>query len=200
MPGKYLTTFEASRILGVSLPTVVNWIKAHRIKAHKTPGGHRRIAREDLLAFLKRYQMPVPGELEAGDDAKLRVLSVDDDADERELVRARLEPAGFAVETASSGFEAGLLVRTFRPDAVLLDLMMPGMDGFAAIAALRRLDETADVPVIACTARADEEAARRIVQAGFAAHLVKPYPGEALVGELLRLLRPPEPRVARRGR
>jgi CheY-like chemotaxis protein len=76
--------------------------------------------------------------------------------------------------------------------------MMPGMDGFAALAALRRLEETAHVPVLACTARADEEAVRRLAEVGFAAHLVKPYDASALVGELHRLLRPTEGRVARR--
>jgi len=94
MPGKYYTTFEASRLLGVSLPTVVNWIKANRLKAHKTPGGHRRIAREDLLAFLRRYEIPIPRELAPTVNDRVRILAVDDDSDERELLRVVLEGEG----------------------------------------------------------------------------------------------------------
>ena len=61
---RFYTTFEAAHVLGVSLPTVVNWIKARRLKAHRTPGGHRRIAREELAAFMSRHGMPMPEELE----------------------------------------------------------------------------------------------------------------------------------------
>src|SRR6266568_4650408 len=56
----FYTTHEAAQVLGVSLPTVVNWIKARRLKAHRTPGGHRRIAREDLAGFMLRQGIPLP--------------------------------------------------------------------------------------------------------------------------------------------
>ncbi len=188
MPGKYYTTFEASRLLGVSLPTVVNWIKANRLKAHKTPGGHRRIAREDLIAFLRRYEIPIPRELAGAASDKIRVLAVDDDEDERELLKTLLEGEGFEVALASNGFEAGLNFGMQRPDLVILDLRMPGMDGFGAIELLRSRDDTANVPVIACSAMADEETRKKVVEAGFDAHIVKPYSPEELVGKILQLL------------
>lgn len=188
MPGKYFTTFEASRLLGVSLPTIVNWIKANRLKAHKTPGGHRRISRDDLLQFLRKYQMPVPAELADEVERPLRVLAVDDDPDERELLRAVLEGSGYVVESAANGFEAGLLVGAFKPDAVVMDVMMPQMDGFAALSALRKRDETMDTPVIACTGLSDPASRQRILAAGFDAHVVKPYAPAELLGELERLL------------
>ena len=56
----FYTTHEAARVLGVSLPTVVNWIKARRLKAHRTPGGHRRIARAEIAEFMLRQGMPLP--------------------------------------------------------------------------------------------------------------------------------------------
>jgi len=197
MPGKYFTTFEASRLLGVSLPTIVNWIKANRLKAHKTPGGHRRIAREDLLAFLRKFQMPIPAELAEEDSRPLRILAVDDDPDERDLLRAILEGNGYEVEVAANGFEAGLLVGAFKPDAVVMDLMMPAMDGFAAIAALRKREETADTPVIACTGLSDPASRQKVISAGFDGHVVKPYPHEELLGLLSRLLRGEPDKIAR---
>jgi len=187
---KYFTTFEASRLLGVSLPTIVNWVKANRLKAHKTPGGHRRISRDDLLKFLQKYKMPVPKELGDEETVATRVLVVDDDPDERELLRTVLESAGFEVQLAPSGFDAGLLVGTFRPNLVVLDLVMPGMDGFAALASLRARDETADTPVIACSGLADEETARKVEAAGFDAHVVKPYRHEVLLAAVERLVGP----------
>lgn len=188
MPGKYYTTFEASRLLGVSLPTVVNWIKANRLKAHKTPGGHRRIAREDLIAFLRRYEIPIPRELAPTVNDRVRILAVDDDSDERELLRVVLEGEGFDVALAENGFEAGLLFGTARPDLVILDLRMPGLDGFGAIELLRSREDTASIPVIACTAMADDETRAKVVEAGFDAHIVKPYSPEELVGKILQLL------------
>lgn len=188
MPAKYFTTFEASRLLGVSLPTVVNWIKANRLKAHKTPGGHRRIAREDLIAFLRRYEIPIPRELSGPSGDKIRILAVDDDEDERELLRTLLETEGFEISLASNGFEAGLLFGTLRPDLVILDLRMPGMDGFGALELLRSRDDTATIPVIACTAMADPDTSARVAEAGFDAHIVKPYSPEDLVGSIVQLL------------
>ena len=93
--------------------------------------------------------MPIPTELAEETERPFRVLAVDDDQDERDLLRAILENSGYVVELAANGFEAGLLVGSFKPDAVVMDLMMPAMDGFSAIGALRRREETVDIPVIA---------------------------------------------------
>ncbi len=70
----FYTTYEAAHLLGVSLPTVVNWIKARRLRAHRTPGGHRRIAREDLAAFMLRHGMPLPAELDGAVEARRKAL------------------------------------------------------------------------------------------------------------------------------
>ena len=63
MERRYFTTHEAGQLLGVSLPTVINWIKAGRLSAHRTPGGHRRIERDTLVAFIRRHGLPMPPEL-----------------------------------------------------------------------------------------------------------------------------------------
>jgi excisionase family DNA binding protein len=143
----FYTTFDAARLLGVSLPTVVNWIKARRLKAHRTPGGHRRIAREDLAGFMLRHGMPLPPDLTDAVSSRHKVLVVDEAGPAREGTVRRLAEAGFAVEQASPGFAAGAAAARYEPDAVILHAAAP--DGGDVLAGLRSDRELAAVPVVA---------------------------------------------------
>jgi excisionase family DNA binding protein len=144
---RFYTTFEAARVLGVSLPTVVNWIKARRIKAHRTPGGHRRIAREDLAAFMLLQGMPVPEELSGAAPGRRKVLVVGDAGPAREGAARRLAAAGYAVEQASPGFSAGAAAARFEPEGIVLNASGP--DGGDTLAGIRLDRELSRVPVIA---------------------------------------------------
>src|SRR5215212_9515752 len=104
----FYTTHEAARILGVSLPTVVNWIKARRLKAHRTPGGHRRIARSEIAEFMLRQGMPLPAELADAVAERRKALVVADAGPAREGLVRQLAQEGWAVEQASPGFAAGM--------------------------------------------------------------------------------------------
>src|SRR5512144_265589 len=109
----FYTTHEAARLLGVSLPTVVNWIKARRLKAHRTPGGHRRIAREELAVFMVRHGMPLPEELAGAAPARPKALVIGEAGPMREGVARQLAEGRYAVEQASSGFAAGAAAARF---------------------------------------------------------------------------------------
>jgi excisionase family DNA binding protein len=143
----FYTTFEAAQVLGVSLPTVVNWIKARRIKAHRTPGGHRRIAREDLATFMLRQGIPLPGELADAAPGRRKVLVIAEPGPVREGSVRQLVAAGYAVEQSSPGFAAGAAAARYGPDAVLLHAGAP--DGGEALRALRADRELGSVPVVA---------------------------------------------------
>ncbi len=172
MSAKYYTTFQVSKLLGVSLATVVNWTKAGMLAAHRTPGGHRRIAESDLVEFARTYKMPLEIEPPAP-SGPARVLIVDDDEDHLAFVVRVLEP-DFDVETATSGFAAGLAVARFRPDCIVLDIRMPGMDGFDVVDMLRGKPTGRSVPVIACTAYLDDETRARVTDR-FDGLLAKPF-------------------------
>jgi excisionase family DNA binding protein len=188
MARRYFTTYETSLFLGVSLPTVVNWIKANRLKAHKTPGGHRRIAREELASFIRRHEMPMPPELgEEGEGA--RVMVIDDDEHQREILKALFEGKGYAFHAVESGFSAGLAIGLFRPDVVLLDLMMPVMDGFEVLAELRANEGTEGLPVIAMTGLGDEKIHQRVRDSGFNDLVLKPFNFDALLKKVEDVLR-----------
>jgi excisionase family DNA binding protein len=172
---RYYTTFEAAHLLGVSLPTVVNWIKARRLKAHRTPGGHRRIAREDLAGFMLRHGMPLPGELSDAVTGRRKVLVVALPGPAREGTARRLAAAGYAVDQASPGFAAGAAAARFEPDAIVLHAS--AADGGEELAALRSDRELSAVPVVAIAQREWLDA---LGEAGCAAAVPRP-PGDGAI-------------------
>lgn len=177
----YYTTFQVAKVLGVSLPTVVNWVNSGRLKAHRTPGGHRRIAHTDVLAFARDNDYPVSREF-ADALAVNRVLVVDDERDFAELVREFLQlKGGYEVEVAHSGFHAGFTVARFKPDLIVMDIMMPDMDGFQVHDVLKADPDTRHIPVVACTAYRDPDVEVRIQRQGFDGFLEKPLKLDALL-------------------
>ncbi len=174
-------------MFGVSLPTVVNWIEAGHLAAHRTPGGHRRVAHADLIRLAQDRGVPsdaIPRVV----GGPVRVLVVDDESEFAELVRDYLMlVAGWNVEVATSGFDAGLAVARFDPDVVVLDLLMPGMDGFAVLKALAA-EGGRRVPVVACTGWRDPDLETRVRAAGFDGIVEKPVKLEALLQTLRALV------------
>ncbi len=183
---RFYTTFEAARLLGVSLPTVVNWITARRLKAHRTPGGHRRIAPEELASFMLAHGIPLPDELSGASPGRRKVLVVAEPGPAREGTVRQLAAAGFAVEQASPGYAAGAAAARFEPHAVVLDAQAP--DGGEILRSLRADRELTAVPIVAL-AHADWGEALRA--AGCAASVVRPPADGALAGAVEGALRAP---------
>jgi excisionase family DNA binding protein len=194
---RYLTSVEVASACGVSTRTVSNWIRDGAIPAHRTVGGHGRVAVEDLRKFLRDRGMPIPRDLSGGpahapaerdevaaEVRRRRILIIDDDETLLQVVSEFLSASGYQVETARHGFLAGYLAGHHRPDVVLLDIMMPGLDGYEVLSLMRRLPEARTVPVIACTSLKGPEVEARIRGAGFHGYVRKPID----FGALLRLL------------
>ena len=118
-----------------------------------------------------------------------RLLIADDKAGGRELVRAVFERSGYAVFEAADGLEALRAAREVRPDLIVLDLNMPGMDGFGVIQELRRDAEFATTPALALTASAMQGERERAMAAGFTGYISKPIGPRELRAEVERLLR-----------
>lgn len=118
-----------------------------------------------------------------------RILAVDDEEDLLELVRYNLAQEGYEVKTATSGLEAIRLAESFRPDLVLLDLMMPGIDGFQVCAQLRGAAETASIPILMLTAKGEEADVIRGLHAGADDYVVKPFSPMVLVARVSAVLR-----------
>jgi len=169
------TTFEAAKLCHVSPLSIINWVNAGRLPAFRTPGGHRRIRREDLVRFMRENGIPIPEDLREG-SGRTRVLVVDDEASIREVLAEHLSTRAhpYEIMTAADGFEAGRLVVTFRPDAVLLDLRMPGLDGFQVCRTIKADPETATTTVIAMTGYHTPETEARILDCGAVRCVAKP--------------------------
>jgi CheY-like chemotaxis protein len=116
------------------------------------------------------------------------VLVADDKASSRELVRTVLERSGYRVAEACDGIEALRNAREMKPDLIILDLHMPGMDGFGVVQEIRRDRELADTPVMALTASAMQGDRERALSAGFTAYIAKPIQLSFLRSEVKRLL------------
>ena len=175
------TTFEAAKLCHVSPLSIINWVNAGRLPAFRTPGGHRRIRREDLARFMRENGIPLPEELRDG-SGRARVLVVDDEAGIRDVIAESLSRRAtpYDVMTAADGFEAGRLVATFRPDVVLLDLRMPGLDGFQVCRTIKGDSESASTVVIAMTGYHTQETEARILECGALRCLCKPIEPSAI--------------------
>ena len=169
------TTFEAAKLCHVSPLSIINWVNAGRLSAFRTPGGHRRIRREDLVLFMQDNGLPLPPELKTG-SSRRRVLIVDDESGIRELLSEHLTTRSrpYQVLTAADGFEAGRLVATFRPDVVLLDLRMPGLDGFQICRTIKADPQTSNTVVIAMTGYYSPDTEARILECGAIRCFAKP--------------------------
>ena len=182
-----LSTITIAKTLGVAVASISKWIDAGQLKAGKTPGGHRRVAKEDLIAFLRRQNLPIPPELSPPPP---RVLVVDDEDSVRAWLAEEIKAAlpDFEIFEASDGYSAGEIVALSKPDVVILDLRMPGVDGFEVCRRIKSRSETKDISVIAITAHPSDEVQRRILEAGATAFFTKPLDIEALLAEVESVL------------
>lgn len=174
------TTFEAARLCHVSPLSIINWVNAGRLAAFRTPGGHRRIRREDLVLFMQESGIPLPEDLKSG-SSRRRVLLVEADSHGREALASHLQSRArpFEVSAAATPFEAGRMLATFRPDVVVIDLRMPGLDAPQACHAIKADPKSASTLVIA-TAQSSPEVEARLLECGVLRCFPRPVDPAAL--------------------
>jgi two-component system cell cycle response regulator DivK len=117
-----------------------------------------------------------------------KILLVDDEEMNRDFLRRRLQKRGYEVTTAVDGHDACARIAEVRPDLILMDLMMPNMDGLEATGHLRASPETRDIPVIALTAQAMAGDREKVIAAGCDEYAVKPIDLPELLEKIERLL------------
>lgn len=183
-----LTVYKASQMCKVSSKSIINWIEAGHIKAYKTVGGHRRIKREDLEFFMKKQGIPIPDD-DPGTQRK-RILVVDDDPIIVETIVQALEEDEFDYDviSAADGFEAGLQVNHFKPDLLILDIMMPDIKGNEVCRKIKSNPETKHTKIIVLSAYLDDDKFKEMKDHGADMCFSKPLPLPQLKEEVARLL------------
>jgi len=175
----WLTLGQAAKFLGVAQSTIRKWSDQGRVPAFYTPGGHRRYRRRDLETFLDRSG---PGGRTGGP----LVLVVDDDDRLREFMRVNLELEGYTVREASSGEEALDAIEDQAPALVLLDVVMPGIDGWQM---LQRMQERhGSIPVIMFSGQVDSTVASDAEQRGARGFIGKPFDPHQLIERAKQLV------------
>ncbi|HEX8340954.1 MAG TPA: response regulator [Tepidisphaeraceae bacterium] len=182
------TTGEAADICKVSQQTIIRCFDSGRLKGFRVPGSRfRRIPRDALLAFMRDNNIP-PDLLQSG---KSKILVVDDDPEIVELFVDVLERDGrFEVKTASTGYDAGMLTTDFRPDLIILDYMLPDINGNVVCRTIRSRDEFAAVKIIIVSGVVNQDEINDLLKSGADDFVKKPFNIEKLierVGELLNV-------------
>jgi len=167
------TTGEAAEICRVSQQTIIRCFDAGRLEGFRVPGSRfRRIPRQNLVKFMKENNIP----LDAIESGKRKVLVVDDDAEIVELVVEILERDGrFEVKTASSGYEAGMATERFRPELILLDYMLPDVNGNMVCQTIRRNPEFENIKIIIVSGVVKEDEIAQLLKSGAEDFIRKPF-------------------------
>ncbi|MDD5687868.1 MAG: response regulator [Elusimicrobia bacterium] len=185
---KIFTTYQISKMLNVDITTVIDWVNKGMLKAYKTPGGHRRVQIDDLVDFLKKYKMPVPDVItRVKPEAILKkVLIVDDEKGILDFISRAIKKffKNVEIETAADGFAAGRKISEFKPDLLILDIRLPGIDGFKVLEQLKK----EKMKIVVITAYHSEETKEKVFKAGADAYLIKPFDIEELIRKIGEIL------------
>lgn len=167
-----LTTGEVAAHCEVSVKTVNNWINSGHLKAATTPGRHHRVRVDVFNAFLREHDLPL---YEGEHVERCRILIADDEEDVVQvLVKSFRKTDQYEVATAFDGFEAGLQVAKFEPDLVILDLIMPNLDGFKVCQLIKSNPDTKHIKVLVLTGYASDENRQKALDCGADGFMTKP--------------------------
>ena len=180
------TTGEAAKICKVSQQTIIRCFDSGQLKGFRVPGSKfRRIPRDLLYKFMKENGIPTDS-LESG---KRKALVVDDDEELVELIRDVLESDGrFEVRVANNGFDAGMMVKEYHPDVIVLDVMLPDISGKEVCQRVRSDPTLADVRIICISGMVEHDKVAELISSGANEFLQKPFEVEQLVELMCRQL------------
>jgi excisionase family DNA binding protein len=177
----WMTLGQAAKYLGVAQSTIRKWSDIGRVPAFYTPGGHRRFRRSDLDTFLARSG---PGKPARGP----LVLVVDDDPQVREIVRVNLQMEGYTVREAANAEEGLAAVEDDAPDLILLDVLMPQVDGWEMLRRVQERHGMGSIPVVMFSGQIGDGAEREATERGASAFVGKPFDLRALVEQTKQIV------------
>ena len=185
---KAFGTHEIARICDVTPPTVINWVEEGKIPFFTTGGGHRRVWDKDLIVFMREHNMAIPAEL--APPGKLVFLIVDDEEQNRKFISRGIKSyyPDAGIEEAIDGFEAGYKIRALLPTLVVLDILLPKVNGIKVCEIMRSDPDLRNIKILAITGCDIEESKTRILKAGADDFLGKPFTIQELDAKIESLL------------
>ena len=179
-----LTSYQVGELLQVNPSSINKWVKEGRIPAFRTPGGHHRIRAGELVKFLHGHKMPIPRPLRGA--GRRRVLIVDDDPKQLKALERQLKPYGRYIDVhfEQHGIDALVQVGNFRPHVIVIDYVMPQLDGIEVIRRLKAMDDTKGIKVVLLSGRLTGKVEKQAIEAGAVRCLHKPLEVAALLEEL----------------
>jgi excisionase family DNA binding protein len=176
----WMTLGQAAKYLGVAQSTIRKWSDQGRLPAFYTPGGHRRYRRSDLEAYLER----------SGPGGRRRegpsILIVDDDPGLRGFVRASLELEGYSVREAGSAEEGLAALEEESPDLILLDVMMPKVDGWEMLRRVQERHGVGSIPVLMFSGKVEQPT--DATERGASGFIGKPFDPQQLIESAKHML------------
>ena len=189
---RFLTTGQIAAACQVTIPTVKRWIREGHLSAFQTAGGHFRVTEEEFRRFQEAHRIPVDRpapEIEA----LPKILIVDDDVSLVDTLWEALSWEGrYKVEVAQDGYEGLIKVGSFAPRLLVLDIRMPGLNGFQVCRRVKADPATRGTRILAITGHGGQHTREQILEAGADGFLEKPISLDNLHREVARLIGPPE--------
>jgi len=178
-----LTTGEAAEICKVSQQTIIRCFDAGRLEGFRIPGSKfRKIPRQSLIKFMRENNIPLDG-LDSG---KKKVLIVDDDPEIVELLKDALSRDGrFDIQVAASGYDAGMMTQKFQPDAILLDYMLPDVNGNIVCQTIRKNQEFDNTKIIIVSGVVKQDEIDQLMKSGAQDFVRKPFNVDELIERIL---------------
>lgn len=170
---KIFTTGEAAEVCKVSQQTIIRCFDSGRIQGFRVPGSRfRRIPREDLIRFMRDNDIPT----DVLDSGPKRILVVDDESEILELFRDALKRQGkYDVQTASTGYEAGMLTESFKPDLIILDYMLPDVNGNIVCERIKAHPDMRTTRIIFISGVVNPDEVDQLLEAGADEFIKKPF-------------------------
>jgi excisionase family DNA binding protein len=182
------TTGEAAEVCQLSQQTIIRCFDNGQLQGFRVPGSRfRRIPREALIRFMKENSIPL-GPM--GESGRLRVLVVDDDPQIIELFVDVLEADGrFDVATAQTGYDAGVMTQQFKPDVVVLDYMLPDVNGNVVCRTIRQNEDLEHIRILIISGMVNPTEVSSLMDAGADDFIKKPFNIEQVIQRILKLVR-----------
>lgn len=183
------TTGEAAEVCNISQQTIIRCFDSGRLDGFRIPGSRfRRIPRDNLIKFMRDNGIPLDN-LNSEKNGKVKVLIVDDDVEIVELMVDVLSRDGrFDIQTAGSGYEAGLKTEQFRPDVIILDYMLPDVNGNIVCKTIKSNPNFESIRIIIVSGVANPEEVQELLDAGATEFIKKPFNIADLVDRILQVV------------